>query len=72
MEQMVPGPAKGTNLSLYPRQKAILIQVAKEQGFETVSAAVRYIIHDWVALKSAAIREAAAPTSGRAGGGERA
>ncbi len=67
MEQTIPGPATGMNISLYPRQRALLIQVAKEQGLETVSAAARYIIHDWVALKSAAIRAATVDGGGRDG-----
>lgn len=36
------------NLSLYPQDKAVLHQVAKDLGFSSVSAAARYIIRDWL------------------------
>jgi hypothetical protein len=51
------------NVSLYPEQHAVLIQVAKDTGLGNVSAALRYIITDWVKLKRAAV-EAATPNDG--------
>ena len=38
-------------ISLYPDQEAILIKAAKEFGLGSLSAAVRFVINDWVKTK---------------------
>ena len=48
-------------ISLYPEQDAVIAQFAKESGLG-YSAAIRFIIQDWVKLKRSAI-QAAAPTN---------
>lgn len=42
------------NLSLYPQDRAVLHQVAKDLGLNSISAAARYIIRDW--LKQQTVR----------------
>lgn len=44
--------ARNRNVSLYPEQEAILFQVAKDNGLGNVSAALRYIVTDWVRLRA--------------------
>lgn len=39
------------NLSLYPTDRAVLHQVAKDRGLGSVSAAARYIIREWLEAK---------------------
>ena len=53
------------NISIYPDQEAVIVQFARESGLESVSAALRFIINDWVNLKRAEIATAA-PVEARA------
>jgi len=39
------------NLSIYPEDRAVLHQVAKDYGLASLSAAARFIIRDWVKMK---------------------
>lgn len=45
---------KARNVTLYPTDWAVAIQVAKEYGLGSVSAGLRFIIRDWQRLKAAA------------------
>lgn len=53
MEQLV----KNRNVSIYPVQEAMLIQFAKENGL-SVSAALRFILNDWLRMKREALEQA--------------
>ena len=46
------GLAKNRNFSLYPEQEAVLVQVAKDNGLGSVSAALRFVVTDWVRLRA--------------------
>jgi hypothetical protein len=35
------------NISLYPRDLVILHRVSQNMGLSSLSATIRYIIHDW-------------------------
>jgi hypothetical protein len=48
---------KNRNFSIYPVQEAMLIQFAKENGL-SVSAALRFILKDWMRMKRSKIRAA--------------
>lgn len=49
------------SISLYPRETAIVMQIAKDNGLD-FSSALRYIISDWVRMKRDAIIATATPT----------
>lgn len=44
--------AAGVNLSLYPEDVALLHQVGRDFGLNSLSGAARFIIRDWVRMKS--------------------
>lgn len=44
--------AKNRNFSLYPEQEALLLQVAKDFGLGSMSAALRFVVHDWLRLRA--------------------
>jgi predicted DNA-binding ribbon-helix-helix protein len=48
----MPDKRIGQNISLYPEQLAVLLQVAKDNGLGNISAANRMIITDWVRLRA--------------------
>jgi hypothetical protein len=43
--------AIGCNISLYPTERAMLKQIAKDHGLGSISAAVRFVLHDWMKLR---------------------
>ena len=45
--------AVGRNISLYPTELAMLQQIAKDHGLGSISAAVRFVLHDWAKMKMA-------------------
>lgn len=50
------------NISLYPDQDELLAQVARDYGLASISAAVRFIIHDWQRLRKAGGQPVLAPS----------
>jgi len=44
--------AEVRSFMLYPSQQAVILQLAKDQGYSSQSSALRRIIDEWVELKA--------------------
>ena len=53
VELTVTERAVGRNVSLYPREWTMFRQIAEDHGLSSMSAAVRFVLHDWARMKAA-------------------
>jgi len=49
---MAEGRSIPKNISFYEKDLATLHQVGKDMGLTSLSAAIRYVIHDWKKMQS--------------------